>query len=130
MSNVLLKEEKNIKDLIYEIRGKQVMLDSDLAMLYGCKNGTKTTNLAVKRNIERFPEDFYFQLTKEECDSLFSRFQIGTLNNSKGRGKNIKYLPYVFTEQGVSMLSSVLRTETASKVSVNIMRAFVSMRHL
>ena len=129
MNEVLLREEKNIKNLIYEIRGKQVMLDSDLAMLYGCKNGTKTINLAVKRNIERFPEDFYFQLTKEECDSLFSRFQIGTLNNNKGRGKNIKYLPYVFTEQGVSMLSSVLRTETASKVSVNIMRAFVSMRH-
>ena len=129
MNEVLLKEEKNIKDLIYEIRGKQVMIDSDLAIFYGCKNGTKDINKAVKRNIKRFPEDFYFQITKEECDSLFSRFQIGTLNNSKGRGRNIKYLPYVFTEQGVSMLSSVLKTETASKVSVNIMRAFVSMRH-
>ena len=119
MNEVLLREEKNIKDLIYEIRGKQVMLDSDLAILYGCKNGTKDINKAVKRNIERFPDDFYFQLVKEEFENL--RFQFGTAKS--------RTLPHVFTEQGVSMLSSVLRTETASKVSVNIMRAFVSMRH-
>ena len=76
MNEVLLREEKNITDLIYVIRGKQVMLDSDLAMLYGCKNGTKDINKAVKRNIERFPEEFYFQLTKEEYKNL--KFQFGT----------------------------------------------------
>ena len=123
MEEVLLSKEKNIKDLIYEIRGYQVMLDSDFAMLYECKNGTKTINLAVKRNKERFPEDFCFQLTKEELRNL--RFQIETANvNNMSR-----QLPYVFTEQGVSMLSSVLRTKVAVKASINIMRAFVSMRH-
>ncbi len=80
--------------MIYEIRGKQVMLDSDLAKLYECANGTKTINLAVKRHINRFPERFMFQLTEEEVSKL-SRFQIETL---KGRGHNVKYLPYVFTE--------------------------------
>ena len=112
----------NIENMIYEIRGKQVMLDSDLAKLYQCKNGTKDINKAVKRNIQKFPEDFYFQTTMDER----LRFQFGTLD--KNRGQYTKYLPYVFTEQGVSMLSSVLHTEIASKVSVNIMRAFVSMK--
>ena len=112
----------NIENMIYEIRGKQVMLDSDLAKLYQCKNGTKDINKAVKRNIQKFPEDFYFQITTDER----LRFQIGTLN--KNRGQYTKYLSYVFTEQGVSMLSSVLHTEIANKVSVNIMRAFVSMK--
>ncbi len=88
------------------------MLDSDLAKLYECSNGTKDINKAVKRNIERFPESFMFKLTREECN-IFSRFQNGTL---KGRGHNIKYLPYVFTEQGVAMLSSVLRTSNAIKI--------------
>ena len=120
-------EEIKIENLIYEIRGKQVMLDSDLARLYKCKNGTKSINLAMKRNVERFPYDFCFQLTEEEYRSL--RFQIETLNNSNtNRGQNIKYMPYVFTEQGVAMLSSLLKTEISSKVSINIMRAFVSMR--
>ena len=132
MNEVLLREEKNIKDLIYEIRGKQVMLDSDLAILYGCKNGTKDINKAVKRNIERFPDDFYFQLVKEEFENLRFQFETtkskGDLRFQFGTAKS-RTLPHVFTEQGVSMLSSVLRTETASKVSVNIMRAFVSMRH-
>ncbi len=105
----IIKEEK-IENMIYEIRGKQVMLDSDLAILYECKNGTKDVNKAVKRNIKRFPTDFYFQLTKEEC----SRFQSGTLNIK--RGQNIKYLPYVFTEQGVSMLSSVLHSNVETKI--------------
>ena len=139
----------NIKNMIYEIRGKQVMLDSDLAVLYEVTNGTKGVNLAVKRNIERFPEDFYFQLTLEEYDNILknksdsnlhfqnettlqsSRFQNETLNEKtkiNGRGSNIKYLPYVFTEQGVAMLSSVLRTSKASEVSVKIMRAFVEMK--
>ena len=80
-------------------------------------------NKAVKRNIKRFPSDFYFQLTMEEC----SRFQTGTLNIK--RGQNIKYLPYVFTEQGVSMLSSVLHTDIAVEMSIKIIRAFVAMRH-
>ena len=106
------------------------MLDKDLAILYQCKNGTKSINLAVKRNKERFPNDFYFQLTDNEYKVICSRFQFETLNDSKNkRGENLKYLPYVFTEQGVAMLSSVLKTEIACKVSVNIMRAFVSMSH-
>ena len=87
-------EEINVENMIYEVRNKQVMLDSDLAKLYGCKNGTKDINKAVKRNIERFPEDFYFQLNSSELKSL--RFQNGTLK--AGRGEHTKYLPYVFTE--------------------------------
>ena len=133
MNEVLEKEEIKIENMIYEIRGKQVMLDSDLAKLYQCKNGTKDINKAVKRNIERFPEDFCFQLTKEDIEILkmnCSRFHFGTLNESQKRGSNIKYLPYVFTEQGVAMLSSVLRTEIASKISIRIMRAFIEMRKL
>ena len=124
-----LEEKINIKDMIYEVRGKQVMLDSDLAMLYKCKNGTKSINLAVKRHVNRFPERFMFRLTEEECKNIL-RFQIETLN-SKGdlRGQHVKYLPYVFTEQGVAMLSSVLRTNVAEEVSIKIMDAFVAMRH-
>ena len=86
--NIILDSKDNIENMIYEIRGKQVMLDSNLAKLYKCRNGTKDINKAVKRNINRFPTDFYFQLTMEEC----SRFQNGTLNIK--RGQNIKYLPY------------------------------------
>ena len=124
-----LQENQNIKSLIYEVRGKQVMLDSDLAILYGCKNGTKTINLAVKRNIERFPSNFYFQLTKEEYDEIrfkYLRFQIETSKIETRGGR--QYIPYVFTEQGVAMLSSVLRTKEAAKVNVDIMNAFVEMR--
>ena len=128
MNNIILKNEIKIESLIYEIRGKQVMLDSDLAMLYECANGTKDINKAVKRNVERFPTDFYFQLTKEEIEGIL-RFQNGTLNKSGNlRGQHLKYMPYVFTEQGVAMLSSVLRTKVATKVSVSIMRAFVTMK--
>lgn len=124
--NDLVLNDENIKTRIYEVRGVQVMLDRDLAKLYGCTNGTKDINKAVKRNIEKFPNDFYFQLTFEEA----SRFHFGTLNdNSNKRGSNIKYLPYAFTEQGVAMLSSFLKTENAAKVSIAIMRAFVVMRH-
>lgn len=97
------------------------MLDRDLAELYGVE--TKVLNQAVKRNLGRFPDDFRFQLTKEEC----SRSQFVTLN--EGRGSNIKYLPYAFTEQGVAMLSGVLKSPTAVEVNIRIMRAFVSMRH-
>lgn len=96
----------------------------DLAKLYQCKNGTKEINKAVKRNIERFSKDFYFQLTKFEMEKL--RFQNGTSSNNNHGGN--RYLPYVFTEQGVVMLSSVLKSELASQVSVNIMRLFVVMR--
>lgn len=111
--------------MIYEIRGKQVMLDSDLAELYKCKNGTKTINLAVKRHINRFPERFMFQLTKDEYYEIL-RFQIETLELEQG--KYSKYLPYVFTEQGVAMLATVLRTPVAEEVSIRIMDAFVAMR--
>ena len=98
------------------------MLDSDLARLYECSNGTKDINKAVKRNINRFPENFMFQLTDIEYNNL--RFQIGTSNNKGGR----RYNPYVFTEQGVAMLSSVLHTEVAIEMSIKIINAFVSMR--
>lgn len=111
----------NIESLIKVIRGQQVMLDRDLATLYGVE--TKRLNEQVKRNIKRFPEDFMFQLTKDEC----LRSQIATLN--EGRGQHLKYMPYVFTENGVAMLSSVLRSDTAIEVNIRIMRAFVSMRH-
>ena len=125
MNDIIAQEENVIENLIYEIRGKQVMLDSDLARLYKCANGTKTINQAVNRHLDRFPDDFYFQLTEEEYNSL--RSQVGTLKN--GRGQHKKYLPYVFTEQGVAMLATVLRTNIASQMSVSIMRAFVKMRH-
>ena len=109
-----------IESLIYIIRDQQVMLDSDLARLYGVE--TKVLNQAVKRNIQRFPEDFMFQLTKEEC----LRSQIVTLKESRGR--HLKYMPHVFTENGVAMLSSVLRSDKAIEVNINIMRAFSAMR--
>ena len=125
MNEIALTDDIKIEDMIYEIRGKYVMLDSDLGRVYECKNGTKTINQAVNRHLERFPSDFYFQLTEEEYSSL--RSQVGTLKN--GRGEHKKYLPYVFTEQGVAMLATVLRTKVASEMSVSIMRAFVKMRH-
>lgn len=110
-----------IEPLIKTIRGQQVMLDSDLAKLYGVE--TKRLNEQVKRNIKRFPDDFMFQLTKEEC----LRSQIATLKEKQGQ--HLKYMPYAFTEQGVAMLSSVLRSKTAIEINIKIMRAFVSMRH-
>lgn len=109
-----------IDRLIHEIRGQRVMLDHDLAVLYGVL--TKNLTKAVRRNLNRFPADFMFQLTAEEYQSL--RFQTGTLK----RGQHAKYLPLAFTEQGVAMLSSVLRSERAAAVNVVIMRAFVRMR--
>ncbi len=122
MNEIIIKNEVNIENLIYEIRGVQVMLDSDLAKLYECANGTKDINKAVKRNIERFPEKFMFQLTDEEYSCL--RFQTGTSNTKGGR----RYNPYVFTEQGVAMLSSVLHSETAVTTSIKIINAFIAMR--
>ena len=131
MNNVIVKNDVKIEDMIYEIRGKQVMLDSDLARLYGCKNGTKSLNLAVKRHINRFPERFMFQLTKEEYSSIYSRFQFETLNkNNQKQGLNIKYLPYVFTEQGVAMLSAILKTDVAEEISIKIMDAFIAMKKI
>ena len=123
MNEVKEIKKVNIEDMIFEIRGVQVILDSDLARLYECVNGTKDLNKAVKRNEERFPESFMFQLSDKEYDNL--RFQIGT---SKVRGGR-RYNPYVFTEQGVAMLSSVLHSEIAIKMSIQIINAFVAMRH-
>ncbi len=124
MNEVITKENIKIEDMIYEIRGKQVMLDSDLARLYECANGTKTINQAVKRNIDRFPSDFYFQLETEEFLNLKSQSGTSSWNNYGG----LRKLPYVFTEQGVAMLATVLRTPVASKMSIAIMRAFIAMR--
>ena len=118
--NEIIVDDKKVEDMIYEIRGKQVMLDSDLAKLYQCKNGTKTINLAVKRNINRFPDDFYFQLSDEDIKIL--RFQNETANHMT------RTKPYVFTEQGIAMLATVLKTKVASNVSIKIMRTFVEMR--
>lgn len=122
MNDIIVKDEVIIEKLIYEIRGKQVMLDSDLAKLYGCANGTKTINLAVKRHLNRFPERFMFRLTQEEYDHL--RFQFETAK----RDNMSRSLPYAFTEQGVAMLATILRTKVAEIVSIRIMDAFVSMR--
>jgi phage regulator Rha-like protein len=126
-----------IEKKILLIRGQKVMLDSDLAELYGVE--TFNLNKAVKRNSERFPEDFMFQLTKEEADSL--RFQIGILKAGgqarsqsveikSGRGQHRKYLPYVFTEQGVAMLSSVLHSKRAIQMNIAIMRTFVKLKEM
>ena len=109
---------------IYLIRGQKVMVDRDLAKLYGVP--TKAFNQAVKRNAERFPGDFMFRLTKKEWESLRSQF----VTLEIGRGKYPKYLPYVFTEQGVAMLSSVLNSETAIRVNIQIIRVFTKMREL
>ena len=117
--NDLIKPEE-IQSRIHAIRGVQVMIDEDLALLYGVE--TKVLNQAVKRNSERFPEEFMFQITDDEFNRL--RSQIVTSNQRGGR----RYLPYAFTEQGVAMLSAVLRSETAVKVSVQIINAFVAMR--
>ena len=130
-----------IESKIFMIRGKQVMIDYDLADLYGVE--TRNINQAVKRNIERFPEEFRFQLTKEEYDflrsqsvilktddvTLKSQSVISKTDLDDKRGKHAKYLPYVFTEQGVAMLSAVLHSETAIQVSIRIMDAFVQLRH-
>lgn len=113
MNNLIIND--NIESKIHFIRGKQVMLDSDLAKLYECTNGTKDINKAVKRNMDRFPEDFYFQLTEKEINDLSLRFQIGTLNRAGNlRGQHIKYLPYVFTEHEIIMLSDLLKSDIAA----------------
>ena len=101
--------------MLYEIKGKQVMLDSDLARLYECKNGTKSINLAVNRHLDRFRNDFYFQITNEEYNKYES---------------SVRKLPYAFTEQVIAMLFSVLYTEAAINMTIKIMEVFVVMRHL
>ena len=127
---------RSIQNRIYEIRGERVMLDKDLAALY--ETETKALNLAVKRNLKRFPQDFMFQLTKEEFDSL--RFQMETLEDnahplrfqietSNKRG-GTRYMPYAFTEQGIAMLSGVLHSDKAINMNIAIMRAFVAIRRI
>jgi phage regulator Rha-like protein len=140
--------DERIMSQIYFIRGKKVMFDRDLAELYGVE--TKALNRAVKRNIDRFPKDFMFQLSQTEANA-FSRYQFGTLNDegrksqsvtssskersrsqfvTLNRGQNIKYAPYVFTEQGVAMLSAVLKSKRAVAVSIQIVRTFVKLREI
>jgi len=121
MESKSINLKENLSDYIHIIRNLKVMLDSDLAKLYGVQ--TKILNKAVQRNRDRFPEDFMFQITNQEVTSL--RFQIGTSNKAKG-GR--RYRPFVFTEQGVAMLSSVLKSKRAVQVNIAIMRAFVQMR--
>ncbi len=122
VNNTLTLITDKIKSKIYTIRDMQIMLDADLAEFYDVK--IKVLNQVVKRNNERFPEDFMFQLTKDEFENLRSQFV--TLN--KGRGTHRKYLPYAFTEQGVAMLSGVLKSDTAIKISIQIISTFVAMR--
>jgi len=149
MNEIVVRDNVKIEDYIFEIRGKQVILDKDLAYFYDTE--TRIINQAVKRNKDRFPEDFCFQLTQDELQLLYSRSQNVILNdddciqddvnniisrsqsvtlnkNKKRQGQNIKYLPYAFTEQGVAMLSSLLKTDKAIKASIAIMNAFVGMR--
>ena len=118
-------DENAIKSLIYVVRGQQVMLDSDLALLYQVE--TKALNRAVKRNEARFPEDFCFQITEMEYENL--RYQFGTSSLETNGYGGRRYLPYVFTEQGIAMLSAVLRSDVAIQVSIKIMNTFVEMRH-
>ena len=122
MDNIVFKNEEKLTNLIYEVRGKQVMLDSDLARLYICANGAKTINQAVKRHQNRFPERFMFQLTETEVENLRSQLVTAKYNMMS------RTLPYAFIEQGVAMLATVLRTSVAEEVSIMIMDAFVAMR--
>ena len=127
MNEIVELENIKIEDMIYEIRGVQVMLSQDVAKLY--QVDTKRINEVIKRNINRFPDSFCFQLTNGEIDILSSRSQIATLNKSNNlRGYNIKYLPYALTEQGIMMLSGLLKSDIAVKVNIQIIDAFVKMR--
>ncbi len=124
-----MNEVTSIQNMIYEIRGYKVMLDSDLASLYEVE--TKRLNEAVKRNIKRFPGHYMFQLTKDEYEGLRSQFATSNLISQNEISKNKggrRYLPYVFTEQGVAMLSSVLRSEKAIQINIQIIDTFVKMR--
>ena len=124
--DIIIKENADIeviKNRIYEVRGLRVMLDYDLAELYEVE--VSQLKRQVRRNIERFPEDFMFELSHEEQNTL--RCQNGTIKS--GRGQHSKYAPFAFTEEGVAMLSGILRSQTAVQVNINIMRAFVAIRH-
>lgn len=123
-----IMEKENIENMIYEIRGKQVMLSSDVAKLYNVE--TKVLNQTIKRNINRFPNSFCFQLNDEEINKLSLRSQFVTLNKSNNlRGQHYKYLLYVLTEQGIMMLSGLLKSNVAVNVNIKIIDAFVKMRH-
>lgn len=127
MQNIIEIPNERIVNRIFLIRGRKVMFDKDLAELYGVE--TRVLNQAVKRNIERFPDDFMFQLNQEETrvwQGVYSRSQIVILN----QGSNIKYSPFVFTEQGVAMLSSVLNSRTAIDVNIQIIRTFTKLREI
>ena len=123
MNKIVVSDNIKIENMIYEIRGKNVMLDSDLAMLFGYE--TKQLNRQVLRNINRFPENYCFQITDTEYISL--RCQNGTLKN--GRGEHQKYLPYVFTEDGITMLAGILKSELAIKMSLRIVDIFITMKN-
>ena len=122
-----LKEELNIENMIYEIRGKQVMLDSDLSKLYQCKNGTKEINQAVKNNPDKFPERYSSQLSDNEYNNLRSKNLTSSLESGYG-GR--RYNPRVFTEQGIAMLSTILKSKVAVETSIRIMDTFVKMRKI
>ena len=121
-----LKENTDIKNLIYEVRGKQVILDSDLAVLYGCKNGTKEINQAVKNNPLKFPERYCFKLDDEESKSFLVKNFDQKIETRGGKFKN----PTVFTEQGIYMLATILKTKVATEATIKIMDTFVKMRRL
>ena len=123
MNNIVVDDNIKIENMIYEIRGKKVMLDSDLAMLFGYE--TKQLNRQVLRNMNRFPENYCFQITEAEYISL--RCQNGTLKN--GRGEHRKYLPYAFTEHGITMLAGILKSDVAIKMSLRIVDIFITMKN-
>lgn len=122
--NLTIVDNKEIQNMIYTFRGRQIMIDRDLAYLYNVE--TKVLNQAVKRNLNRFPEHFRFQLTEEEYENLRSQFVTSSEDNTHG-GR--RYMPYVFTEQGIAMLSAVLKSDVAVEVSIKIMNSFVEMRN-
>ena len=126
MNNIVVSDNIKIENMIYEIRGKQVMLDSDLATLYGCKNGTKEINEAVKNNIEKFPERYCFKLSDNESDNLLVEIFDQKIEKRGGKYKN----PRVFTEQGVYMLATILKSKEATKITIAIMDAFVVMKKI
>ena len=122
MNNIVVSDNIKIENMIYEIRGKQVMLDSDLADLYGCKNGTKEINQAIKNNIEKFPKRYCFRITEKEYSSLKSKILTSKGGSRKGHT--------VFTEQGVYMLATILKGKLATSITIAIMDAFVAMKSI
>ena len=122
--NLTIVEKREIQNMIYTIRGKQVMIDRDLAYLYNAE--TKVLNQMLKRNLNRFPEHFYFQLTEEEYENLRSQFLTSSEDNTHG-GR--RYMPYVFSEQGIVLISAVLKSDIAVEVSIKIINNFVEMRN-